>query len=66
MSDEKSQMNDQPANSNGETQTAWAKSCQEMIEQMMAHCSCHPEQMSAMWARCCGAPPKKQEKDRAL
>ncbi len=66
MSDEKSQTNNQQTKSNDETQTAWAKSCQEMMEQMMAHCSCRPEEMSAMWTACCGKPREKQEKDHAL
>ncbi len=60
MSDAKSQTNDQPAKSNGETQTAWAKSCQEMMEQMMAHGGCRPEQMSMMWTACCGMSLEKK------
>ena len=37
MSDEKSQTNNQQTKSDDETQTAWAKSFQEMMVQMMAH-----------------------------
>ncbi len=60
MSDEKSQANDQQAKTDGEAQPGWAKAFQEMMEQMMAHCGCRPEQMSAMWTTCCGQPVEKK------
>jgi len=54
MSDEKPQADARQAKTDGKAHEAWAMPFQEMMEKMMAHCGCHPEQMGAMWAECCG------------
>ena len=61
MPDKKTQADDPKAKATGKTQTAGAMPFSEMMEKMMAGCGCRPEQMSAMWAACCGIPAEQKE-----
>ena len=61
MSDKKTQADDQQAKATGKAQTMGTMSFPEMMEKMMAGCGCRPEQMSAMWAACCGMPAEQKE-----
>ncbi len=67
MSDKKTQTDDQKAKATGKTQTAGTMPFSEMMERMekmMAGCGCRPEQMSGMWAACCGMPADQKEEQK--
>jgi len=67
MPDQKTQTDDQKAKATGKTQTDGTMPFSEMMEEMekmMAGCGCRPEQMSAMWAACCGMPAKQKEEHK--
>ncbi len=67
MSDKKTQTDDRQAKATGKTQTAGTmpfSEMMEMMEKMMAGCGCRPDQMSAMWAACCGMPAEQKEEQK--
>ncbi len=64
MPDKKTQTDDQQAKATGKTHAAGTMSFSEMMEKMMAGCGCRPEQMSAMWAACCGMPAEEKEEQK--
>ncbi len=64
MSDKKTQTDDQKAKATGKTHAAGAMPFSEMMEKMVAGCGCRPDQMSAMWAACCGMPAEQKEEQK--
>ncbi len=64
MSDKKTQTEDQHTKTTGKTHAAGTMPFAEMMEKMMTGCGCRPEQMSAMWAACCGMPVEEKEEQK--